>query len=263
MTTLPADLDPIAIAARLTTHRYGHSLDVRARTRSTNDDARLAADAGAPDGHVVVADAQDAGRGAHGHTWSSPGGTDLYLSIVDRPAVPPQVLPQLTLAVGVGVAECVAALTEQPTHVKWPNDVLVGPPRDARKCAGVLVETSSVGMQLGAAIIGIGLDVNRQEFNEDLADVATSLARVRGHALARDAVLARLLREVEIWVDRLVRAGSAPIVAARGQRLAWRGERVRCGDVVGELVGVDAGGALRIATSAGVRTLSAGRLRRA
>ncbi len=263
MTTLPADLDPIAIAARLTTHRYGRSLDVRARTRSTNDDARAAADAGAPDGHVVVADAQDAGRGAHGHTWSSPGGTDLYLSIVDRPALPPHVLPQVTLAVGVGVAECVEALTDRPARVKWPNDVLVGPPGDERKCAGVLVETSSVGTQLGAVIIGIGLDVNRPVFPDDLATVATSLARCRGHALPRDEVLARLLRSVELWVDRLVRAGGAPIVAALGQRLAWRGERVRCGDVVGDLVGVDAGGALRIATASGVRTLSAGRLRRA
>lgn len=258
-----ADLAPEAIAALLTTARYGRSLDVRERTRSTNDDARAAAESGAPDGHVVVADAQDSGRGAHGHSWSSPAGTDLYLSIVDRPAIPVRQLPQITLAVGLGVADCVQALTARPALLKWPNDVLVHDGHAERKCAGILVETTSLAAQLGAVVIGIGLDVNRAQFDGELAHIATSLARLCGRPLDRGAVLARLLHEVETWVDRLVRVGGAPIVAALTERLTWRGEQVVCGDVSGELLGVDASGALRIATSSGVRTLASGSLRRA
>lgn len=258
-----ADLAPDAIGALLTTSRYGRSLDVRDRTRSTNDDARAAAEAGAPDGHVVVADAQEAGRGAHGHIWSSPAGTDLYVSIVDRPAIPVRQLPQITLAVGLGVADCVRAFTGRPALLKWPNDVLVHDGRAERKCAGILVETTSVAAQLGAVVIGIGLDVNRAQFDGELAQTATSLSRLCGREFERGAVLARLLRDVETWVDRLVSVGVPPIVAALSERLAWRGEQVVCADVSGELLGVDASGALRIATSSGVRTLAAGTLRRA
>lgn len=261
----PDDLSPLSIAGQLTTRRYGRSLDVRARTQSTNDDARQAAEAGAPDGHVVVADMQAAGRGALGHAWSSPTGTDLYLSIVDRPAIPTHALPQVTLAVGLGVADCVERLTERRAQVKWPNDILVSDNSNsqARKCAGILVETTSVGAQLGAVVMGIGLNVNRATFEGELAETATSLAVLCGREFERAAVLARLLLAVETWVDRLVYAGAAPVVAALAERLAWRGERVVCGEVTGELLGLDETGALRLATSAGVRTLSAGRLRRA
>jgi BirA family biotin operon repressor/biotin-[acetyl-CoA-carboxylase] ligase len=258
-----SDLTPAAITARLATQRYGRSLDVRARTGSTNDDARAAAEGGAPDGHVVLANTQDAGRGALGHTWSSPAGTDLYLSVVDRPAIPTLALPQVTLAVGLGVAECVEEFAGRRALVKWPNDVLAADAAQARarKCAGILVETTSVGAQLGALVIGVGLDVNRAVFEGELGETATSLHLLCGRTFERAEVLARLLLLVETWVDRLVCAGGAPVVAALDERLAWRGARVVCGEVSGELLGLDASGALRVATGGGVRTLRAGSLR--
>jgi BirA family biotin operon repressor/biotin-[acetyl-CoA-carboxylase] ligase len=210
---------------------------------STNDDARL----GTVDGHVVVADAQDAGRGAHGRTWDSPAGTDLYLSILSLSLLPPSDLPLVTLACGLGVKECaqefVSSSPSAPpiqVGVKWPNDVLV----DGKKCAGILVETSSMGSQVGPLVIGIGLDVNRQRFAPELAESATSLSLLLGRELDREAVLASLLLHVEQWIDRLVAEGAAPIVAALSACLAWRGERVVCGDVSGTLRDIGARGAL-------------------
>ena len=79
---VPADLAPERVLSLLATKRYGRSLEVLARTGSTNDDARAATSA--PDGHVIVADAQDAGRGSRGRSWSSPPGSDLYFSVVAR-----------------------------------------------------------------------------------------------------------------------------------------------------------------------------------
>jgi len=150
------------LASRLTTRVYGRSLEVLAETGSTNDDARTAAERGAPRGHVIVADAQRSGRGARGAVWSSPPGTDLYLSIVERLELAPRDVATLTLAVGLGVRDACATLlgahgAAPAVTVKWPNDVRVGD----RKCAGVLVESSSMGEQLGPIVIGIGLDVNR------------------------------------------------------------------------------------------------------
>lgn len=253
----PPDLEPARIVARLDSSRYGRSLDVRAETGSTNDDARAALEAGAVDGHVVVADRQHAGRGARGRRWHSPGGTDLYLSIVARVPLPPARLPPLTLAVGLGVARAAEALLARAVSVKWPNDVWL----ERRKCAGVLVEASTIGARLEGAIIGIGLDVNRTELDEELAPIATSLALAAGRTFDRAEVLARLLTAVEVEVDRFVRFGPEPTVQEVEARLALRGERVACDEVEGVLLGLAPSGALRLRTDTGVRQLSAGTLR--
>jgi len=270
---LAQDLDPARLRGLLQTKRYGRSLQVLAETESTNDDARRAAAEGAVDGHTILADGQRTGRGARGHSWTSPAGTDLYLSIVARPDLPLAALPPLTLAVGLGVAaavdELVPATEQTPALVKWPNDVwLFG-----KKCAGILIETSSGGTQaLGhgqpapgnPVVIGIGLNVNRLEFGDELQATATSLraATAGAAALDRGKVFAVLLAAVEHWVDRFVAEGGDAIAAALEPRLALRGELIRCDDVEGILQGVARSGALRIATSSGLRDVLAGRISR-
>lgn len=251
------DLDPARVASGLESERYGRSLDVRAETGSTNDDARAALEAGAPDGHVVVADRQSAGRGARGRRWHSPPGTDLYLSIVARVPLEPSRLPPLTLAVGLGVARTVTTLGASGVALKWPNDIWI----DRRKCGGVLVEASTRGAALDGVVIGIGVDVNRERFEEEIAPIATSLRRATGRPLDRALVLARLLAEVEREVDRLVRFGPGPTVREVDARLALRGERVACDEVEGVLVGLAPSGALRLRTERGMRELVAGTLR--
>lgn len=255
-------LDAQRIAAELTTRRYGRSLRVLPITDSTNEDARRDASAGVPDGHVVVADAQRAGRGSQGRSWSSSAGTDLYLSIVARPGLPLEALPPLTLAVGIGVSESAddalaAAGRRERTGVKWPNDVWLG----HRKCAGILVEAVT---QVGAPpllVIGIGLNVNRTRFAPELRDIATSLRGDDSRApLDRVAVLCGLLAAVEHWVDRFAAEGGAGVARALDTRLALRGARVRCEPYEGTLIGVADSGALRLRTEAGVRELIAGRI---
>ena len=227
MTPLTAD----AIARRLTTVRYGRSLDVRAETGSTNDDAREAAGAGAADGHVVVADRQSRGRGARGRVWASPGGTDLYFSIVARLPLTPAQLPPLTLAVGLGVARAAeATLPDRSVTVKWPNDVLI----EGKKHAGILVESVSLGSRIDSAIIGVGVDVNRADFGE-LGPIATSWRAETGQTFDRAQALATLLSSIEAEVDRFVRLGPRPVASAVEDRLAFRGRRVRCDALEGEL----------------------------
>ena len=257
-----SDLDPARIAALLQTGRYGRSLRLLLVTDSTNDDARTDALAGAADGHVVVADSQRGGRGSHGRVWTSPPGSDLYLSITAQPRVSLSALPQLTLAVGLGVADTVervlAPYVAARTEVKWPNDVwLLG-----KKCAGILIEASTTGAEVGAVVIGIGLNVNRMHWVDGLESIATSLRAARpDHApFDRASVLCALLHGVETWVDRFETDGGAAVSAALESRLALRGKRVRCADAEGTLAGVAASGAIRIATEHGVREVVAGRL---
>jgi BirA family biotin operon repressor/biotin-[acetyl-CoA-carboxylase] ligase len=241
----------------LRTRVYGRSLELRRETGSTNDDAREAAERGAPRGHVIVADAQRAGRGARGRAWASPPGTDLYVSIVERPELPPRELAALTLAVGLGVRDACAALLEARgvrarVEVKWPNDVRV----DGRKCAGVLVESSSVGDRLGPVIVGIGLDVNRAEWPEELRDLAASLASVAG-PIDRAEALASLLVHVERRVEALVAEGAPATVAALRPHLAMVGAEVEIDGIPGVLAGIDDDGALRVRRGDGeVRVVS-------
>lgn len=257
-----SDLSSEATQTHLHTTRYGRSLEVLLRTGSTNDDARERSHAGAADGHVVVADTQDTGRGSRGRAWLSPAGQDLYVSIVARVPVILSQLPPLTLAVGLAVAETVDALLGAPrSRVKWPNDVWI----DDRKVAGILLEGSSAGQNLESVIIGIGLNVNRTEFPDWLDTPGTSLSlatHTPSFHFERNLVLARLLDDVERWVDRFVSHGIEPIVNALDQRLALRGERVSCEGIYGVVEGVARNGALRLRTERGLEDVFSGRIER-
>lgn len=240
---------------------------MRARTGSTNDDAREAALHGAPRGHVVVADTQEQGRGSHGRAWSSPAGVDLYLSIVERLPLEPAVLPTVTLAVGLGVTDAARALLPEllapRVRVKWPNDAWI----DRRKVAGVLVESSSTGASQGPVVIGIGLGVNRLSWPDELAGQATSLLEV-GRALHpgrapfdRNEVLAVLLESVEHAIDALLERGVSSTIARLEERLALVGEHVEVDGQRGTLLGLTPSGGLRIADGQGERVVFSGTLR--
>ncbi len=257
-----ADLSEARVHTLSRALRYGRSLELVARTASTNDDARRQAQAGALDGHCIVADTQDAGRGSRGRPWLSPPGSDLYVSIVARVPVELSQLAPLTLAVGLAVADTVdETLGSARARVKWPNDVWV----DERKIAGILIEGLSTAQGLESLVIGIGLNVNRTGFPDGLDTPATSLAlssgAAGGHA-DRSEVLARLLFAVELWVDRFVALGVDPVVEALEARLALRGERVRVDTAVGTVEGIARSGALRLRTEQGVQELFSGRIER-
>ena len=251
------DLD-IERVRSLITGAWGRSLAVLESTGSTMDEASDAARSGAPDGHVVVADQQTQGRGAHGRAWTSPPGSDLYLSIVARPEVEPSSVALVTLAAGLGTRETIAALLPgKRVTVKWPNDVWI----DHRKCAGILVESRMLGAKMEAVIIGIGLNVNRTEWPPELQSIATSLKAERNEeaSLDRGQVLAALIANVERWVERFVKDGAPVLVNALRPHLALVGEHVRWEDGHGVFDGIDERGAARVRTEAGVVSLNAAR----
>ena len=249
------DLEPERLRSRLT-GSWGGSLTVHDSTASTMDDASAAAAQGAKDGHLVLADQQTRGRGAHGRQWVSPPGSDLYFSVVARPAVEAASTALITLATGLGVRAAVASLLPgRSVLVKWPNDFGV----EGRKCAGVLVESRTLGMRIDSVIIGVGLNVNRAQWPPELADTATSLRAERNgdEPFDRAEVLASLLAHIERWVNLFIRDGAAVVVDALRPKLALIGERVRWEDGDGVFDGIDPDGAARVRTDAGVVSLHA------
>jgi len=249
------DLDPEKLRGRMT-GTWGCSLTVHDSTASTMDDASAAAAKGAKDGHLVLADQQTRGRGAHGRQWVSPPGSDLYFSVVARPAVEAASTPLITLATGLGVRDAVASLLPgRSVLVKWPNDIWI----DGRKCAGVLVESRTLGMRIDSVIIGVGLNVNRAQWPPELASTATSLRAERNgdEPFDRADVLAGVLAHIERWVDLLLRDGATVVVDSLRPRLALVGEPVRWQDGAGVFDGIDPDGAARVRTDDGVVSLHA------
>lgn len=188
-----ADADPpLGEYAEL---RFAHEV------ASTNDLALELAARGAPAGTSVLADAQRAGRGRRGHSWFSPPGAGLYLSIVVRPRLLDQTLPMVTLAAGVAAAEAIAHVTALPVELKWPNDLVIG--RPWRKVGGILCEAAGVNSRIEAVVIGIGLNLSAASYPPDIADRATSLETELGRGVDRALMVVALLAGVRRAIARL------------------------------------------------------------
>lgn len=186
VTSLPTPLDRDRILAGLPANcLLGRNIQVFAETDSTNNLAREAGEAGAPEGLVFFAEAQRAGRGRRGRSWSSPAGGGLWLSILLRPRAPRDRWPRLTLLAVRALLEALANVGVSASW-KWPNDVVVG----AGKLAGVLVEATAQ-----FAVMGIGLNVRQRppEFPDELRARALSVEMITGSGIDREALAAAVL----------------------------------------------------------------------
>jgi BirA family biotin operon repressor/biotin-[acetyl-CoA-carboxylase] ligase len=226
-----------------------HRIDL-ATCGSTNDEAARFARAGASHGTVVIAETQSAGRGRDGRVWQSPAG-NLYLSAIVKPPISLDLVPPLTLAIGIGVCDAVR-LFGVAGELKWPNDILVG----GKKLAGVLVEAQSQGNRLDTVIVGIGLNIRRVP--AEVSEIATSLQDHCEDDIDRALVIERVCTQVERWIDRYVAIGLPGIVDAWQSRMA-SGLRVRARigsdrELTGEVGGLDVDGALLIRDGDGALT---------
>lgn len=165
---------------------------------STQSEIERRASAGAPEGTVVTARHQQAGRGRRGHEWWDAPGQSLLCSVLLRPDCPIAAVPQLSLVGGLAVAEALAAATGVRARIRWPNDLLV----DGRKVCGILAEAAS-GARVHHVILGIGINLRQAAFPDALADRATSLRLLTGRdpdeVPLLDAVLAELARRYAAW----------------------------------------------------------------
>lgn len=223
---------------------------------STNDEAKRLASDGAPEGTVVVAETQTAGRGRRGRVWASPKG-NLYVSMILRPRIEPAAAPPLAPAMGLAVALAIEDVAPLTAELKWPNDVLVG----GKKVAGVLTESVIAGGKLSAVIVGIGVNVG-VELPPELAEIATTLSREAARNVRREEMEEALLRRMIEIYGRFLDGGFAALVDEWNERDALAGKQVNI-DAGGRLVeGAGAGiaptGALRVRTAAGIVEITTG-----
>ncbi|MBW2455066.1 MAG: biotin--[acetyl-CoA-carboxylase] ligase [Deltaproteobacteria bacterium] len=237
----------------------GRPVEVAQTTPSTNDDAKRAADEGAPHGAAFLADSQTHGRGRGKNEWHSPGGQNLYLSVVLRPELDPAATAPLALAAGVSVAQVVDALLPTPrAMLKWPNDVYV----DERKLAGVLVEATSRPGRAPVVVIGVGLNVLTERFPAWIAPEATSLTLAGAQDLDRNIVAARLIHALGEVTRVYEKRGVAALIDELTRRDFLRGRTLEVGKVAGTGEGIDAQGRLVVrGADGGIHAVCSGEVR--
>lgn len=198
------------------------SLEVVASTGSTNTD--LAARAGRlPEGAVLVAEEQTAGRGRLDRSWVAPPRSGLFFSVLLRPgdSVPQERWGWLTLLAGVAAASGLSRAAGVETVLKWPNDLLVHVNGEERKTGGILAERVGDGV-----VIGIGLNVTLTE-DELPVPEAGSLVLAKATVTDREPLLKAVLRALEQWYGDWRAAGGDP--AASGLQEAYAADCVTLG----------------------------------
>jgi BirA family biotin operon repressor/biotin-[acetyl-CoA-carboxylase] ligase len=196
-------------------------------------------DTSLPEGALVVAEHQTAGRGRLGRTWEAPPGTALLFSLLLRPPAERHP-PELSLVAGVAVADTVERETDLSTQVKWPNDVMLR----RHKVAGVLAEARD-----DAVVLGIGVNVNQTR--AELPEGAGSLRTLAGREWNREELLASLLDDLGARYEQWSEGGLDAVYEGLGPRDFLRGRRVTVNGTSGVAALVGRDGRLRIDTGHG------------
>ena len=188
----------------LKTKTMGQSIYFYEETDTTNNRARELAQEGAPEGTLVVAEKQTAGRGRRGKVWESPLGTGIWMSLVLRPQIMPAEASALTLLCGLATAEAIEAETGLSAGIKWPNDILI----NGKKAVGILTEMDCEMSEVHFVIPGIGINVNTASFPPEIADIATSLYLECGKTVSRRRLVHKVLERLEEHYETFLRTGS-------------------------------------------------------
>jgi len=243
-----APLDSGAIRLVLETSRLGRAIELYDAIDSTNRRAAEWAREGAPDGAVVLAERQTAGKGRLGRRWFAPAGSSLLMSIVLRPEIQPVQAQRMTMICSLGAAQAIEQVTGLRPALKWPNDLLLS----GKKLGGVLTELGVSGGRLTNVIVGMGLNVNLalDQLPEAMSPPTSLLAEL-GRLVDRHVLLLSILSRIDGLYDRFL-GGWSPHEAWR-QRLDTIGREVSVGDADGVVIGVaedvDPDGALLVRSS--------------
>lgn len=230
---------------------------------STNSAAMGSAAEGVPEGSVLLAEEQTAGRGRGANTWQSPRSTGIYCSAVLRPPLPPSDVLLLSLMAGLAVQ---AAIQQTDSRVqadlKWPNDILI----DGKKVCGILTEMNAEATRVRYVVVGVGINVNQPSFPKELQ--ATSLRLATGSEWSRVELAAALLKSLDREYRQFVQGpeARASILRRFAENSSWlHGKKVRIEEngsaFDGTTEGLDARGFLQVRTAYGMQTVLSGTVR--
>ena len=226
------------VASRLQTERMGRQIRYFSRIDSTNQYAKRIAEEGAPDGILIIADEQTAGKGRSGRTWVTPPAEAIAFTLLLRPKLSPDRISMVTLVMGLAVTNAVNSLYGVSAGIKWPNDVVI----KGRKLCGILTEMSAEVRQVNYIVIGVGINANLTSFPEEIREIATSLKLELGRDINRAELIARVMAEFERLYAEFEAQGDLGAVMQEYNELCLNaGSKVRVLDPNGEYTGTSRG----------------------
>lgn len=229
---------------------------------STNKKAKELAEAGCPHGTLVTADAQEAGVGRRGRSWSSEQGQGIYMSLVLRPNLPTNKASMLTLVSAMAVSKAIYEMIKDCgvyPFIKWPNDIVLR----GKKVCGILTEMSTKKGEIDYVVVGIGVNVHNREFLPEISQMATSIEMEIGHGVARERIVELIWMQFEKYYDIFMGTYDMSLLQEEYQQMsANKGRRVTVLDPAGEFEGTARGittnGELIVDTTEGQRLVSSG-----
>ena len=193
LTRVTARLRPEELSEQFRDRRIGRELLCFDTIDSTNNELKRRAVSGSVDGTVILADQQTGGRGRRGRSFVSPAGKGLYLSAALRPQCPLSEISTLTAWTAVALCDAVEAVCGVRPGIKWPNDIVV----DGKKVCGILTEMSMEQGYIQHIVIGVGINVRKQEFPEEIRDRAAAIDEQCGFRISRSQLIADIMEAFE------------------------------------------------------------------
>jgi len=219
---------------------------------STNNyAAQLLKEGKTQNGTTILTKRQTAGRGQRGNSWQAEPGLNLTFSVVVYPDMDVKHVFFLNMVVSLAVSKALEVYYPGPVSVKWPNDIYVG----THKIAGILVENQFRGERIVSSVLGIGINVNQENFGPDLR--ATSLRLLTGKNESLEAVFQTCFEQLDFYLNLLMDQQFALLSKQYHEKLLGVGQRMEFEDETGVfegvIVGVDEDGKLKIKRTDGIR----------
>lgn len=177
------------IKSRLVTEWAGREVFFYREIGSTNIEINQLAEKGMPHGTLAVAERQTGGKGRRGRSWVSPGGVNVYMSILLRPDFAPNQASMLTLVMALAVSEAIDEACGVKTQIKWPNDILL----NQKKIVGILTEMTAEPDYISHVVTGVGINTNQEDMPEEIREHATSILIETGKRTDRAALVERVM----------------------------------------------------------------------
>lgn len=243
----PDTLSQAELECRMMTNWAGKNLYFSKETGSTNTDLKVLAEENAPQGTLVVADSQTAGKGRRGRTWASPPGSAVYMSLLLRPQIPAEKASMLTIVMALAVARAIQGILPNQTgeqvtspfvQIKWPNDIIL----NKKKVCGILTEMSMEASDISYVVIGVGINVNQTTFPEEIKETASSLFLQTGTHCDRCELVSAIMREFETLYENFLHTGNLADIRDKYEALLVnRNQTVNVLDPKGNFTGIALG----------------------
>ncbi len=254
------------IESLLSSQCYCKKIECHEEINSTNIRVKQLAEQGEPEGTLVVAETQTAGKGRRGRSWESQQQMGIWMSLLLRPQVKPAEVSCLTLVAAMAVTKAIQKQCNIDAKIKWPNDVVV----KGKKLCGILTEMNSEVDVIHSVVVGMGINANHKSFSPELQGKATSIFLETGQKVDRQKLIAEVMEGFSVYYEKYLQTKdmtllqeeyNALLINKNQEVLVYHGmmeekkpEEAECGTAKG----IDASGALLVETMQGLKKIVSG-----